>query len=225
MNSYRNWKINTNQKLRRKALEDRDSHMLHSHAFHSYFEGYKEYREADEHGRIKIRRVYEGTTYKSKLSNLNYWMVRLLYIALYAFMIFTIVFSAKKQGTSGNAIYLVIFEIATIIGLAWLFYTLLASYVFAPKLMTIGDYKSSNGSIKSAGKYLGVCFIADGIMTVVYGITHSIDSNLVAVIIMWLMAAAAAIIIYEIESTLPYEEIIPDHSPDDDVTQGIEIEY
>ena len=54
----KDWARKKNRELHRQALEDRDSRLWHSHAYHRYFEGYTEYGEPDQSGKEHLRRVY-----------------------------------------------------------------------------------------------------------------------------------------------------------------------
>ena len=225
MNRFEKWKRETNRKLRRKALEDRDSHLFHSHYFHQFFEGYKEYREVDEKGHVKIRRVYEGIVYQSKLSAGPYWLVRLLYVALFAGMVFSLIGAALTQSESGGALYVILPEIATIVCIFWLLYTLFVSYLFAPKKMTVDDYRTSHGSIRTVTRILTFCFMADSLVTLVYTLLCGSTSNILIAAGLFGLGAICAAIINLIEGKLPYDEIIPKKSPDDAEGNAFEVEY
>jgi hypothetical protein len=224
MNKYTKWKRETNRKLRRKLEEDRDIHIFHSHFFHRYFEGYTEYRDVDEKGKVHIRREYTGTVYISELSGGEYWLLRAVYVILFAAMLYFLYQASMRQTAFGNNLFLVLPEIATVACFFWMFYTLLVSYVFAPKRMTIDDYRTSSGSLIRVSKLLAVLSALDALVSFVLAlIGHAAAEGYMAALF-FLGNAAIAAIIFLIEQKTPYQEIVPQKSPDDEITHGIEID-
>lgn len=159
--AWKDWVRRKNRELHRKSLEDRDSRLWHSSAYHSYFEGYTEYKTTDERGKTKIKRVYTGAWHVQELQGARYVLLRVLYILMFLGMVGAIVIAGMNQGSAGTAFYIVLPEIVTVCLLARLFYVLFVNYLFAARKMTIHDFRSSSVALKSATLWLAIVFLTD----------------------------------------------------------------
>jgi hypothetical protein len=212
-----------NRKLRQKALGDRDVKLFHSRSYHSYFEGYQEYKEVNSRGRTKIRRVYTGTWYSQDLDTARYILLRLLYVLLFFGIIGMLVLAAISQKESGNVLYVVIPEILTVGLLFRMLYILFVNYLFAPGQMTLNDYRTTAGSLKICSLALAISFGLDMSMSILYAIIHLSDvfGKEMLIGLEFLTAGILSLAMFFIERRIPYKEIKNDSIIKEN---GIEIE-
>ena len=205
--ALKDWARRKNRELHRQALEDRDSRLWHSGAYHRYFEGYTEYRVTDEKGKTRIRRVYTGTWYRLALPDNRRLMVRCIYVFLFLLLTGAIALASWAQGGAGRAVYTVIPEIVTLCLLARLFYVLFVCYLFAPRKMTVGDYRSSSPALKNAGLYLAIAFAADALAALIERLLGGGASfrSFPLTVLAFCLGASMSLLLARIESGLPYE--------------------
>lgn len=223
MTSYNEWKRNMNRKLRIKAEEDRDSSkgvLFHSLFYHKYFEGYKEHYEIGTDGKPHLKRVYAGMWYRQSVSDKNYILIRIGYVLLFAALFLLLVAAGRIQGASGTALYVVIPEILIVVMLFRVFYILIASYLFAPKKMTIHDYESSSLALKTAAVILGGAELLACLATLLYALLHRGGASLPSALV-FLLGGALAAAIWLIENRIPYEELF---NKEGDKAEGLEID-
>lgn len=214
------WAKKKNRELRRKALEDRDTTVWHSGAYHRYFEGYTERTIAGPDGKTKLTRVYTGVWYRQKLDRKKSVFVRLLYLALLLLMAGTMALSAWAQGGAGTAFYVVIPELATLCLLFYLTYILLTGYLFMPRKMTVYDYKSSTGALKRTAHFLLIAYLADTVASLLEWLLHFSENRFVSfpvTIAAFLAGAAMAAAMEVIERGIVYEE---EENPDSEKSTG-----
>lgn len=207
--SLKDWARKKNRDLHRQALEDRDSGLWHSHAFHRYFEGYTEYRELGQNGKEHTRRVYTASWYSQELSRRQSVLLRVCYVLLFLLMCASVVVAGTRQGASGTAFYIVLAELATLIALFWLGYTLFVNYLFVPKKMTVHDYRVSSGALKRSSLLLAVFFGVDAAMTILEAVLKGTDSfvSFPAVLAAFAAGCLCAAAIHLAEKKVPYREI------------------
>lgn len=205
----RDWAKRKNRELHRQALEDRDSKLWHSHAYHRYFEGYTEYNELDRNGKPHVRRVYTASWYTQDISRRRAVLLRVCYIALFLLMCGAVVVAGTRQGAAGTAFYIVLAELATLLLLAWLGYTLFVNYLFAPKKMTVHDYHASSGTVRRVSFALAVSFGMDILLTVLEAMLKGTDafSNFGITLAAFTAGCVRAVIMHLTEKRVPYREI------------------
>ena len=205
----KDWARGKNRELHRQALEDRDSKMWHSHAYHRYFEGYTEYNELDRNGKPHVRRVYTASWYMQDVSRRRYVLLRVFYTALFLLMCGAVLAAGTRQGTAGTAFFIVLAELATLLLLAWLGYTLFVNYLFAPEKMTVHDYHVSSGSVKRISLALTTAFGADALLTVLEGILKGTDrfGSFGVTLAAFAAGCFCAVIMHLTEKRVPYREI------------------
>ena len=222
--NYTEWKRNINRKLRRRAEEDRDSGrgvLFHSIFYHNYLEGYKEVYETDANGKRRLKRTYVGMWYVQRLSRTQYILLRLLYVLLFAAMIALVAFAALSQRASGSALYVVIPEILVVCMFFRILYILAASYLFAPKKMTINDYETSSGAIRNASLVMAVSTALCGAGSLIYGLIHGSLTAELAPAGLFLLAGLTALVMNRIEHGVPYDEVFNENA---ETAQGLEID-
>ena len=205
--ALKDWARRKNRELHRKALEDRDSRLWHSGAYHRFFEGYTEYKVTDEKGKVRIKRVYTGTWYRQALPEDKRRLVRGIYVLLFLLMCGAMALAAWTQGSAGRAIYTVIPEIVTLCLLARLFYVLFVCYLFAPRKMTVNDYRTSSPAIKNAGLWLAIAFAADALAALIDRLANGGEAfrSFGLTALAFCLGASMALLTAKIESGLPYE--------------------
>ncbi|MDC7287540.1 hypothetical protein NXH76_06995 [Blautia schinkii] len=218
------WIREKKRRIRRKLQEqDADTRGFHSRGYHRHFEGYTEYKMQDITGRVKIVREYTGCHYRQKLNTLQYILLRGGYLVIYTLMIGLLV-SAGWQKRAGDAVwYLVYVQLAVILSLMALGYTLLVNYVPAPRSMTVGDYKSAAKGLKTASVVVSICFLTAACLTIFYMILHRDVSGAAdtGAAVKFILGGILAFLIYFVECKVPYEESTGNTEPK---AGGIEIE-
>ncbi len=206
-----------NQKLRRKAEEDRDENVFHSRAYHRFFEGYRETRVLDSKGRTKIVREYAGTWYVQDVSRVLYVGVRLLYVFLFVGILLLFAGAALTQGGSGSALYVVLPEIVSICFFFRLFYVLTVCYLFVPGKMTVDDYRTSSLALEKSSAWCAAALFAAGAGTGIYLLLHG-DKTGTAVLagLLFLAAAALSLLVSFVERKVPYRKVENSHPPMED---------
>lgn len=204
----RDWARRKNRELNRKSLEDRDARLWHSRAYHDYFEGYVEREVTDARGKTRIRRVYAGTWYVQDLPRGRYVLLRILYVLLFAGMAGALVLAGLLQGGAGTAFYVVLPEIVTVCLLARLFYALFVCYLFAPKRMTIHDYRSSSGALNRTCVALTAAFLVCACATLAEALLrHAALGGALAAAAAFALGALLAGAAAYVEKKTPYKEL------------------
>lgn len=222
--ALREWARRKNRELHRKAMEDRDSGIWHSRAYHDYFEGYTERVAKTKKGRTKIERRYTGNWYVQALEKREAILLRVVYVALFLLAVFCIVLAGIMQGSAGQAFYAVIPELVTLCLLARLFYVLFVNYLFAPHRMTVGEFRSSSPALKRTALYSAAAFGADLLMAVVDYALHRRDGtarfqSFPMTLLAFALGAVMVLLMAKIELHVPYEETKNNeyqHMPDDE---------
>lgn len=204
--ALKEWARKKNRELHRQALEDRDSRLWHSHAYHRYFEGYTEYKETDANGRERLRRVYTSPWQVQALPASRRVLLRCLYILLFLLMIGAVVLAGIRQTGLGTAFYVVIPELAVLCLLSWLGYVLLVNYLFLPEKMTLHEYRASSVSIKRAALAAGIAFLCSAVMCLLEGAISASFTQALLPGALFLAGAACALILRFIEQRVPYRE-------------------
>ncbi len=194
-----------NRRLRRKMAEDRDQRSFHSKSYHRYFEGYAEYEMVNEKGKKTLRRVYTGAWYRQDLKAAAYVGLRIFYVLLAVGVLFLFGAAAVYQKESGNVLYVVLPEAATVGFLIYLLYILLVNYLFVPRKMTINDYRVSSRSLKNGSFGCAACLAADGLTTLLYLMLHrGAYAGIWYAVLEFLGASALSAAIYLTEGRIPY---------------------
>lgn len=206
------------QKLQR---QDAGRHGYHSAAYHTFFEGYTEYRTLDARGRTRIRRVYTGPVYEQDLPAAARLLLRLGYVAMTALTAGCLVRVALLGRGTDTWAPLILLELATLILLSLLIYTVLVEYLFAPRRMTVGTWRGASCGLRRKSLLLAGCLGADALVNLARNLAGgAAAADWQAV---WLFAAGAvlALTMARIERTVPYRRTeSPEKSPDD---PGVEI--
>ena len=198
-------------------MEDRDTHLWHSAAYHRFFEGYQETETVDEHGRRRLRRVYMGSVWRQAVTPKMYILIRVAYAVLFALAVAALVTAGIRE-TGATPFYEVVTELATVCLLAWTGYVLLVNYLFIPKEMTVHDYRASHGSLCKASLFLTAAFAAD-VLTALLGALLAGTDPLRALLFLAGALCGGAMAWYE--RRVPYEE---KNGKDADESAGIVIE-
>lgn len=214
------WISHTNRRLRQKLYErDADFRGFHSHSYHKYFEDYTEYRRMGANGRMKLVREYTGVWYRQKLSLCPYLLIRILYVLLSADMVFMLIQAGCRLAPT--AWYLTISEFMTVLVLTALSYILLINYVFAPRAMTVGQYKSASVSLGRISLAAAGCFAADTLFVLLSFFLSQTGSGkgTVMAAAQFLACVLSALAMSVIERRVPYEVCAAAEPPGDDGVQ------
>lgn len=194
----------------------------HSRAYHDFFEGYVEREVTDARGRRRIKREYAGTWHVQDLPRGKAALLRIAYVLLFAGMVGALALAGLLQGAAGRAFYVVLPEIVTICLLARLFYALFVCYLFAPKRMTVYDYRSSSGALNRTCVFLTAAFLVDACAALLEGfLTHAPAGGVLSSALAFLAGALLAGIAAYTEKKVPYKEL-PNERPPREGEQVIE---
>ena len=202
----KDWARKKNRELHRQALEDRDSRLWHSHAYHRYFEGYTEYRELDQNGKEHLRRVYTSSWHIQDLTKKQRILVRCLYVFLFLLMAGAVALAGFRQTAGGKAFYVVIPVLAVLCVLMWLGYILLVNYLFLPEKMTVHDYRASSVSLSRAALVLVIAFLASAALSLLEGALIGDISQTAIPAAAFLLGAVCAFLMRWTEGRIPWRE-------------------
>lgn len=199
-------------RLRRRMKKDEmNTHSFHSLSYHRFFENYTERQVVGKNGRKRIVREYAGPIYQQELSPLNYVLLRLLYLSLFVVMIWMVILAGVPGRASDSAWYMAVTELATILLLSLMGYTLLTGYLFVPRQMTTGDYNESSRFLLWKAMGLGICFSLDAAATLLYIVLHQ---NIIGkadwrALAAFLVGAGIAFSMWFMERNIPYQVTNP----------------
>lgn len=222
--NVRKWTKNANHRMRKKLLEaDADFRAFHSRSYHKHFEGYTEFRRLDGNGRMRLVREYMGAWYRQDLSSVSYVSVRILFVLLLGIQVYLMAALGMMHRASDTAWYTTITELATILSMVGQAYILFVNYLFAPRDMTVGDYKSASLALKRTASITAVCFIADMLSTLFYIALHRstvswMDGTAEGIFLLEAVISAAIVLV---ERKVPYRVR---EGKKETETDGVEIE-
>ncbi|MCD7745006.1 MAG: hypothetical protein LUI13_06980 [Lachnospiraceae bacterium] len=181
---------------------------FHSKGYHRYFEGWSEYREADEKGKMRLKRVYTGVYHAAKLSDRQ----RRIYHAGYAaawLLSFVLYFLAVTRPLGSNACwYVAAPEALTVACLFWMGWSLF-NFLTAGKNMTLGEYRYVDAVIKSS-RYTFVAQALTAVGTLAYTFLSS-GENLAGELgctLVLLVCAILCLLVYLLESRVVYDSFL-----------------
>lgn len=129
----------------------------HSGAYHRYFEGYSEFETVDERGKVRIKRVYTGTWYTPDFPRGRLARQKLLYILLWLLAVGLFIFSATRITGAHSVWYGALAQVIVAGCLCWTAVGLF-NYLTVPFRRTVGDWRSSSGTLKKAGMACAFAF-------------------------------------------------------------------
>ena len=125
-----------------KGGEGQTEAAVHSGAFHRHFEGYVEQKQGDPRtGRSKIVRIYAAPYYLRRGTDAQWIRAKLEVAALYLLAMVLFLLSVTALELEKPEKY---YQFFIAVGFMCAFYTayVLLHYLFAPRKMTIGTYRS-----------------------------------------------------------------------------------
>lgn len=125
--------------------------MRHSGAYHRHFEGYIEEKYRDSQGRERIRRVYAAPYYRQDLTRAARIRLRFLYVLLTGGGIAAFIRGAISPLVSNMNWIVVLMECTSGLLIAWCVLSLIL-YLFAPRQMTVGEFRETGVRLKTAAK-------------------------------------------------------------------------
>jgi hypothetical protein len=192
----------------------------HSHFYHSYFEGYTEYKRKDSKGKMRLERVYTGKYYIQNLEKWKSLLVRIIYcifyvIAIAAFLCATTLPSPVNFCVYVNAITAVVCIIMFVNILA------LINYLTCGHKMKIREYKSGPDKIKKMAKIGIIANVISMVAAIVYIIfIHTFDVEDIKLLCYHLISIISIFAVFFIESKIEYFTEENENEPEHD---GIEI--
>ncbi len=203
----RDWVKKKNSELRRKLYEQETvTKGFHSWSYHSFFEDYSEIYQIGRDGKTRLVRNYEGAYYWQNLSREAYIGLRIVYAAVFAVLTALFAATGLMARASDTVWFTVLPEVATVLALSALAYTLFVNYLFIPTKMTIGDYRSSSGALKFISFVLTVCFALDSLLTLLYlpVSAGSFKENDAAAVLLFAGCAGLSFAVNKIEKRISY---------------------
>jgi len=130
-----------------KGGEGQTEGAFHSSSFHSYFEGYIEKKQVDPAtGRSKIVRIYAAPYHVRSGSDSDWGKAKLRAAVMYVLSVALLILSSSVLELEMPAKYYQIFIAGGLICDFFLLYVLI-KFLFAPRKMTIGTFRSFHPTI------------------------------------------------------------------------------
>ncbi|MCD8014865.1 MAG: hypothetical protein LUG99_17165 [Lachnospiraceae bacterium] len=181
---------------------------FHSKGYHRYFEGWSEYREVDEKGKARLKRVYTGVYHAAKLSDQQWRAFHVGYGAAWL-LSFILYFVAVTRPLDSNACwYVAVPEALTVACLFWMGWSLF-NFLTAGKNMTLGEYRYVE-AVKKSSRYTFVAQLLTAVGTLAYTILSSRE-NLAAelgCVLVLLVCAGLSLLVYLLENRVVYDSFL-----------------
>lgn len=207
------------EKLNRRVEgpKGRSGRGFHSASYHRHFEGYSEYESIDEKGRRFINRVYTGDYYSHDMGKKKLLLTKLAYLLVWAAACALAVIAAVQNGVGNNHWYVAIWQAGDVVGMAWAFSGLF-NYFINPRMMTIGDWRSSSLRLKR-GNVVAAAFLAATGAAMLFDLVISRNNvgEHVLFAFCFLLASGLMMLQWRVESKMPYKktpsrESAPEHA-------------
>lgn len=200
-------KRRTNQRLRRRT--DLDKGLLdrgwHSGSYHKHFEGYTEYEDVNEKGKVVIRRVYTGDYYRQDLPKKKRIILRLIYAALWLVIGVLFYFCASRPVGANSSWFVAIGQLGVLVGMAWILWALV-NYYTSPRDMTIGDWKAASGNLKRGTVCTALALALTAALTLLHVIANGENWGMHLLVILGHGATGAlAVVFNRLEANVPYQ--------------------
>lgn len=117
--------------------------ILHSRAYHRYFEGYEELQKCGPDGRIVIERCYTGTYYRQAVSARRRWAVRIFFALACLFAAALFLYTASRPIPCSNLWYVNIPSVWSLVTLI-LTGAYTALNLIAPREMEVRSYRDAH---------------------------------------------------------------------------------
>ncbi len=191
---------------------------FHSKGYHQYFDGYSEYRETDEKGKTRIRRVYTGIYHTAKVSDAARRGIHASYIVLWLLSAGLYFFLSTREVESNVVWYTAVAEALAIFGLVWVLWSL-GNYLAAGKNMTQDGFRYTSALCRASA-----CACAAQLLTAAATIAHAVlgtDQMGKELLIAagFAICAVCALGIRLIEQRIPYDSFLSDAKVPDDANQ------
>lgn len=133
--------------------------ITHSTSYHKYFQGYSERKVPRESGRgYRIERIYTADYYKYQEQDALWRLKKIYYFLLLAAATAAMIIGGISPSGLNSTKLIGVAQVLAWIPVSYLGYAML-SQLQAPRLMTIGEYRSASANLKTgaliAGIYLG----------------------------------------------------------------------
>lgn len=142
-----------------------------SAAYQRHFEGFNSIEEKDARGNVHSVRVYTGTWYEPDLSGKQCVFLKIAYTLIWIFCAADLMFFSTRQIAVNTTWYCALSQAAIAGSLLWTL-TGLVNYLILPHRRTIGEWRSSNGTLKkstiAATAVFGLSFIINLVYLLFY---------------------------------------------------------
>lgn len=143
----------------RAARDEQEGKRWHRDYYHRYFEGWTEYTELTDSGRVRIKRVYTAEYYSPKLSESRWRLYKLLYLlaVMVSFALFAVFAGASIASNSSKLVVA-----PQVLSLFAYIFTLWFELerLFTPVKMTVRQYNEAAKNLKTASLVLSLCLAA-----------------------------------------------------------------
>ncbi len=194
------------RRRREMEVDDDEVKQYHSGMYHRHFEGYKEYYDTNEKGKEKIKRVYVGNYYRADLSTTKKILLRLGYIALYAFSVFLYLNTALCGSEINLMWYSIIPQALLVPCYVWLGYSMIY-YTFTFHDMTIGDFRTCSNGVRKSAFAAFVLYCLWALCVIVFMLSYPAFGFQGYYLLQVIFGGGACFAIAAIENRIPYVTI------------------
>jgi hypothetical protein len=188
-----------------KEEDERAGRRIHRGAYHRHFEGYSEYYEEDNRGRLKIHRVYTGTYYSIQMPKRKRRLWKLIYVLLWLALAVVYAYSSSLRGGANLTKYGAVCSVGCIVGVAWIFLGLFA-YLLAPLKMTVGEWRSSSERMRSGCLWNSVFCFLYAAATIVNLVISGFTVTHIVCIVGFVFCLLLTLTIFAMEKNVPYQK-------------------
>lgn len=196
------------EKLNRRVEgpKGRSGRGFHSASYHRHFEGYSEYESIDEKGRRFINRVYTGDYYSHDMEKKKRLLAILTLLVIWMAACAIAVIAAVQTGVGNNRWYVAMWQAGDVIGFAWSFSGLF-NYLTNPRMMTVGDWRSSSLRLKRGSMVAASFLFATGVAVLFdWIISRENAGGHVLFALCFLLSGGLMLLQWYIEQKMPYKK-------------------
>lgn len=177
---------------------------MKSYFYNKFFSGYSETAEVLKNGKKKIQRVYTGNYYFAETNRFGKIFRTILYFSVFILGAIGFIYAAIKQPTGLHG-WVVVPMILALLLILFLPISLIC-YAFAPKKMTIYEYRESSVNLKELSLFAGIFTLISLIALIVLTIFEEelAISKSVYSIAGYFLCTACMFVLYTVERNVKY---------------------
>ena len=209
--------LNQDNSEKAEDITERKRQSGYSSYYHKYFEGYVEHQVTDAKGKVRIERIYAGDTYRHKLTDKQWVLLKLLYVFLFIAACAVYVFTISRPFARRTEWYIRLPQALGTLILFVLLYTVV-NYIIAKRDLTKWGFKESSNDLKLRTLFAAVGVVLPVPFQIVYVLINHAAENIWYELLLipgCLLSAAILMAMWYIEAkivkydTIPYTKDVP----------------